>query len=371
MKEKRQYQNRKSQAAKRYASSRKRHYIGWTREGEKNPVLPVIIERMDMICIDCGALMFPWETSKKRGDNSSFSHCCYYGMIKLDSFKDPPTQLRALFLDQGKKGQQFRANIRMYNGMISMASKNITGVMTDFGNTRGPNIFKMSGQMYHLTPSHIFPDANQEPKFSQIYVYDEINEISNRIKHVKDKKQVEIDTLKIIQQELKGINFLIQQFMSAADLFRTNPEKPLKMVFKSKGSAGSKKKHIRPDISVIYDPAAYPLILPYGDYGYSIDRDLNKENKRKLTAMEFYRYHLQVRTNSFNALHRACRLGQEYFCDQYSKIEASRLKFLRENQDQLRVELYSGLQDAIAKAKSDRSSQNEENKPENWSKRMR
>ena len=113
---------------------------------------------------------------------------------------------------------------------------------------------------------------------------------------------------------------------------------------------------------VMYDPTAYPLILPYGDYGFSIDREIMKSTGRKVTAMEFYRYHLQVREDSFNTIHRACRLGQEYYCDQYSKIEASRLKFLRDNQNQLRVELYSGLQDAIAKAKADKDGQSEEAK---------
>ena len=396
----RQEQDRRSQAARRYVLSKKRHYIGWTGVGEKNPVLPMNIERMDRHCIDCGALMFPWEISKKKGDDYTFSLCCSYGTIKLEPFKDPPSKLKGLFLNQGKTERQFRENIRGYNGLVSMASKNITGAMTNFGCTRGPNIFKMSGQMYHLTPSHIFPDSTQQPKFSQIYVYDEINEIANRVRHANDKRQIHTDTLKIIQQELKGVNFLVQQFMSAADVFKANPEKPLKMVFKSKGSAGAKKKYMRPDISdvvviapgeqteprdvvlyrykndhptkndttridenhVMYDPAAFPIILPYGDYGFSFDRELYKENKRKLTAMEFYRYHLQVRDHSFNTLQRAGRLGQEYLCDQYSKIEASRLKFLRNNQDQLRVELYSGLQDAIAKAKSEKSGESEETK---------
>ena len=68
----------------------------------------------------------------------------------------------------------------MYNGKVSMASKNIAGVLTNFEGTRDVNIFKMSGQMYHLTPSHIFPKGDQQPKFSQIYVYDQDNEADNR-----------------------------------------------------------------------------------------------------------------------------------------------------------------------------------------------
>jgi hypothetical protein len=251
-----------------------------------------------------------------------------------------------------------------------------------------------------LTPSNMFPGEDQQPKFSQIYVYDQKHETENRLRHTNDKNQVEITTLKIIQEELNEINFFVQQYRSAASVFEAEPEKKLRMVFKSKGSAGSKKKHLNPDISdvviitpgeqtqprdvvlyphrddhpnqnetirinenhVMYDPTAYPLILPFGDYGFSIDREVFKGSGRKVTAMEFYRYHLQVREASFNTVHRACRLGQEYLCDQYSKIEASRLKFLRENQDQLRVELYSGLQDALAKAKAEKTGQSEETK---------
>ena len=174
-------------------------------------VSPEVIEKMDEKCIDCGALMFNWETKKKKKKEDvgfTFSLCCTYGTVKLDKFRDPPPELYKLCFDQVTRCRQFRENIRLYNGMVSMASKNITGaIMTDFGNTRGPNIFKMSGQMYHLTPSHIFPDDDKQPKFSQIYVYDTNNETNNRVKHAHDKKKVKIDTLKIIEKELKEVNF--------------------------------------------------------------------------------------------------------------------------------------------------------------------
>ena len=394
---------RAKKEAESYAKSKTKTFIGWTSPGEKNMVSTAVIEKMNEICVDCGALMFPWEAKKKKKKEDmvyTFSLCCSYGTIKLNNFRDPPPQLSILYMDPGAQCRQFRENIRLYNGMVSMASRNITGAMTNFANTRGPNIFKMSGQMYHLTPSHMFPKDEKQPKFSQIYVYDQNNETDNRLTHAQDKKKVNIDTLKIIQNELKKVNFFVQQFMSAAQVFEANPKKNLKLVFKAKGSKGAKKKHMNPEISdvvviapgeqtqprdvvlyrhkdehpkqnettrinenhIMYDPTAYPLILPFGDYGFSIDREIFKTNGRKVTAMEFYRYHLQVRDDSFNALHRACRLGQEYLCDQYSKIEASRLKFLRENQDQLRVDLYSGLQDALAKAKADKSGKSEEAK---------
>ena len=96
-----------------------------------------------------------------------------------------------------------------------------------------------------------------------------------------------------------------------------------------------------------YDPTAYVLILPHGDDGYSIPPKL-KGNGRQMSINDFYVYHLMVRPLSFNAIHRCGRLLQEYLCDQYSKIEGARLRYIRSNQDKLRVEQYSGLQDHIA-----------------------
>ena len=161
------------------------------------------------------------------------------------------------------------------------------------------------------------------------------------------------------------------------------------MVFKSKGSMGAKKRDNMPNINDVvviapgdqtehrdvvlyrskqfcpegygavrihelhkaYDATAYVLILPHGDNGFHLPAPV-KENRRNLSINDFYIFHLMVRQDSFNALHRCGRLFQEYLCDQYSKIEGARLKFLRDNQDQLRVEQYSGLQDHVAHMQS-------------------
>ena len=95
-----------------------------------------------------------------------------------------------------------------------MPSKCITGKLTDFSKLRskGPNIYKMSGQMYHLIPN-LLPIEGEKCKFSQIYVYDnecEEKELDNRLKHVKEnvKQNIDRETLKLIQKELKKINVL-------------------------------------------------------------------------------------------------------------------------------------------------------------------
>ena len=90
---------------------------------------------------------------------------------------------------------------------------------------------------------HVFPETDQKPKFSQIYVYD----IEHEEKH--EKEGIKKGTLEAIQNELKNFNYYVKKYQSAADIFKSNPEKNLRMVFKSKGSMGAKKKDNMPQIN--------------------------------------------------------------------------------------------------------------------------
>ena len=370
----------------------------WTNPLEKNPVTSFTIPAMNKICVDCGAKMFPWELSKPKDDGETFSKCCSYGKVKLQPFTNPSPALQELFNNYSKQSKQFLNNIRMYNGLVAMASKGIRGGKEEdyssCGN-RGPRPFKMSGQMYHRTPSVMFPEQGKPPKYSQIYTYDIRSELDNRVLDAKNKKyddKIDMKTLKMIQDDLKMNNQYVKKFKSGADIFEANPTENLKMVFKAKGSAGAATKTQDPvitDVCVVapgdqtekrdivlyrnksshpdqkevteihqfhpmYDPTCYPLILPGGDDGYSFDSEMTKTDGKKLSELEFYRYHIQARDKNFNTIHKSKRLGQEFLCDQYSKIEGNRLAYLKNHQDDLRVEEYRGLQDALAQAKADK-----------------
>ena len=65
-----------------------------------------------------------------------------------------------------------------------------------------------------------------------------------------------------------------------------------------------------------------------------------------ITQLQFAAYRLQVRDGASNVLLRARRLAQEYWVDQYAKVESSRLGFIRRNQPRLRTKLYQGVVDA-------------------------
>ncbi len=62
--------------------------------------------------------------------------------------------------------------------------------------------------------------------------------------------------------------------------------------------------------------------------------------------LQFYMYMLQYHVNEEWIL-RAKRLLQQFIVDAYACTEHNRLKFIRENQRQLRCDLYNGLQDAM------------------------
>ena len=71
-----------------------------------------------------------------------------------------------------------------------MASRNITGKETDFGNSKGPPVYKISGSMFHLTPN-VLPDPGQAPKFAQIYIYDREQQLDARLKHFDRPKTID------------------------------------------------------------------------------------------------------------------------------------------------------------------------------------
>ena len=166
---------------------------------------------MNCVCNSCGASMFAFETNKKHKDGTvTFSLCCSHGKVCLDSFKDPPQYLQELLLLDTPQAKKFRKNIRSYNNLLSMASRNISGQLTNFASSRGPPVFKISGSMYHLTPN-VLPDEGVDPKYAQIYIFDREQQVQQRMKYNKNREVTE-QILRRLQEMLNEINFYVQQF---------------------------------------------------------------------------------------------------------------------------------------------------------------
>ena len=65
-----------------------------------------------------------------------------------------------------------------------------------------------------------------------------------------------------------------------------------------------------------YDPLAYPLLFPFGEDGWHLDKEGKKST---YSPRQFYRYKLFDRETEFNTLLHANRLFQQYITDQFLK----------------------------------------------------
>ena len=95
-----------------------------------------------------------------------------------------------------------------------------------------------------------------------------------------------------------------------------------------------------------WDPLHYLLLFPYGTDGFHLNIQSNKQNKKCVTAVDYYSYRLMQR-DGLNIIHRSGRLFQQYIVDACAKIEQSRLNYIRFNQNKLRSDIYSGVADAV------------------------
>ena len=99
-----------------------------------------------------------------------------------------------------------------------------------------------------------------------------------------------------------------------------------------------------------YDPLSYVLLFPNSRDGWYPElRFSSAEDGRrtKITPMMYYGWHLFERAGAFSTILHAARLFQQYLVDQFCKVEAERLSYLRHNQTQLRAADYTALRDSL------------------------
>ncbi|GBM02968.1 hypothetical protein AVEN_269877-1 [Araneus ventricosus] len=98
------------------------------------------------------------------------------------------------------------------------------------------------------------------------------------------------------------------------------------------------------------DPMTYPSLFPRGECSWNTGMEHVEERRTAkrthASQLQYYAYRLSQR-NGFSILHSSGKLFQQYIVDAYVKTEGSRLHFLRQNQKDLRIELYRKLLDAL------------------------
>jgi hypothetical protein len=85
----------------------------------------------------------------------------------------------------------------------------------------------------------------------------------------------------------------------------------------------------------------YPILFPHGTSGWHDGLySNNPSHGRKVTLSEFCRWYMMIDSH----LHQGRKLYQQFIVDNYTRIEANNLNWIRMNQKTLRAELYNNLQ---------------------------
>ncbi|XP_021991571.1 uncharacterized protein LOC110888349 [Helianthus annuus] len=109
------------------------------------------------------------------------------------------------------------------------------------------------------------------------------------------------------------------------------------------------------EVHQLYMPLQYPLLFPYGETGfherirYHNNTDRQATKRQCVTVREYYCYRIHYRNNEGTTVLRGGRLLQQYLVDAYTAVEEQRLRWMRNNQNELRVEIYHNVCDAVTR----------------------
>ncbi|KAI5403832.1 hypothetical protein KIW84_051110 [Lathyrus oleraceus] len=251
-----------------------------------------------------------------------------------------------------------------------------TGVHVDeslVATGRGIYTFRAQDAIYHKIGG-FHPNQGSRPHYLQLYIYDTDHELQNRMRENPILNQAVVYKLQKLLHQCNPFVIVFRQLALEPNIEECMfliKELPLNQPQYSLPSAslvtaivigGGDEYTIERgrDINVIncdgkltkvqetmgyYDPLQYPILLPFGTYGWDIETKTNVG--KNVTCREYYSYVLQIRRNDQSILFKSGRLLQQYVVDNYVKIETGRLRWIRRNQNNIRSEVYHGLQDAL------------------------
>ncbi|XP_076920980.1 uncharacterized protein LOC143582259 [Bidens hawaiensis] len=262
-----------------------------------------------VMCPSCNALLWKAEVNRPSSTNEegAFSLCCYNGKVELPDVRQPDESYLQLFRGESAISKYFLKNIRRFNSIFSFTSMG-GKIYHSINRGNAPYTFRLSGENYHCLGS-LLPLDGRKAQFSQLYIYDTENEISNRQRVFGENNS------KVDDQEKHIINYL----------------KKMLTYF------------------IHHTSLQYPLFHPFGEDGYLVNilhKNVSSSStaaRKKVTMREFFAYRIQDRPNTFSTMLNGRRLFQQILVDKCKMIEAQRLHFIRGKKHELRCDTYKSL----------------------------
>uniref|UniRef100_A0A0D3BIS7 ATP-dependent DNA helicase n=1 Tax=Brassica oleracea var. oleracea TaxID=109376 RepID=A0A0D3BIS7_BRAOL len=326
-----------------------------TSKAEDNPIVE---------CTKCGALMWTSESTGKdsRTGEPTFTISCNHGQIKLPPIKQPPALLEELL--------QSRCVVH----------------------APGPYTIRIQGQTHHRIGS-LIPRQRRPPEYLQLYIFDTGNKVRNRLNamgQTSTEGNLDETTLVHLIEMIDENNCLAKLFRRARDYYEGSGQEFNIRLLSDKWNG---KEYDLPSMSEVaglivgdmsstigvrdivvqfqsdtlqqkrddhplYMSLQYPLLFPYGEYGFHPEIPLHLETgtsrtRQFLTIRQYYAAQIQTRLNQGMTLVKGSRLLHQYVVDVFTAIEEDRLRWARNNQYVLRAELYSNVLDVVSKGDTD------------------
>ena len=323
--------------------------------------------------------------------------CCYQGKISLPELQHIPQQLFDLFTANNPVSSAFHKNILYYNNFLAMTSVGKTTDPSVYQGGHGPYSYVLRGELIHQSGS-VLPLQDRDLTYSQLYIHNTDHALDHHMaQHQRRNPCNPLDrtTLNLLQGILHESHPAIGLYEQALELTATMPpdqqfsislhfdqncdrcrynlpqatvnEIAVVVVGDGEQITGPqdiivyRKNHRRhifriSDSHPLYPSLCYVLLFPTGQLGwYSRIPFIEAEDqrapyKRKYVSLEeyfHYCFHICLPHIESNHLFLAGKLFQAYVCESWAVAEQQRLAQLAAIQDDLRVELYQGLADAV------------------------
>ncbi|XP_074355736.1 uncharacterized protein LOC141695387 [Apium graveolens] len=262
-----------------------------------------------------------------------------------------------MWKEERKRGPTFHRLIRLYNAIFAFTSTD-GNIDHSINNGRAPYVYRLNGQNQHIFGS-LIPNDNETPKFCQLYIYDTINEVDNRLRWVSahDRESVDKEVVRGLITILDETNQLVGEFRLHSKLSDLRVEENViflalmkllalwlvteetcgdcYIIVNEKGKGLVRVYYVHPKLMALQ----YPLLFPRGEDGFHSKIKFQKtadsscKPRSFLSLKNYYSYTFQIRESN----------GK------------TRLWWIRTHQTTLRNELYSNICRSVSRGDVDSS----------------
>jgi hypothetical protein len=265
---------------------------------------------------------------------------------------------------------------------------------------KGPDYFKISGQVHHRIGSLLpakdesVPPKYDRPKYAELYIYDTTNEVDNRIRALhpdgSTDSGLDEDVVGALIDMLNEHNSLVQQFRQARErlMGQTVEKISIRLIAPTKGDGPQFSLPSNHELAalvvgdftsetscrdiVIQDTAdhlqqisflhpafmslQYPLLFPYAERGFQLDipyRSPRGKSRSNMTMQDYYCYLCHYRANQPNPYLCYGLLSSQAVVDARACIDENRLWYILKHQNDFRSENMQGITDAVGEGNTD------------------